>query len=1097
MKTHGRREPARSSIRAAAEPPDLYRAFFEASPQGILIHDADGAILGANPAAERVLGIPLGQAQGRSALGPLGKFIHEDGTPCPGMTQPALEALRSGRPVEGVVMGLLHPERGPTTWIEVSAAPVVQPNGGPGRVFTTFMDITERKRGEDALRTSEEKFSKAFQVCPDAITLTRLSDGRYLAANEGFTAILGYTPEEVLGRTSPPGDLGVWVHEADRLQFQTRLRRDGLIRGAEFLLRRKDGGVFPALVSSSTVEIGGEPCVLSITRDITSLQEQAKQLERMTRLFSALSQVNQAIVTSPSREILLDKVCEVMVEFGKFSMAWIGWDDPGSHVVKVVSSHGDRGGYLDGLQIRSDDTPLGQGGTGRAIREGRTCVLNDFLGSHEAAPWHEAAARCGIAASVSLPIRKGGRVCGALMVYAPEKDFFGPQELGLLEEAAGDISFALDHLELESQRRQAEEALRNSSTTLHLVLDTVPHAIFWKDLAGRYLGCNQVFAQVAGLASPEQVVGRTDFELPWSREDAEAYRADDREVVATNQAKLRITEQVQRADGTRIWVATSKAPLRGEDGLPFGVLGVLEDITEVKRAEEALRMSEAFIRTVLDHLPLGIAVNSSVPGTTPTYMNDNFPKHYRTTRERLGGVAANPDLFWEAAYEDPEFREAMKRRVLADFASGDPERLYWSDVPITRQGQEPRYVDAMNILVPDQSLTISLVWDVTERKLMENEQRRLESQLQQAQKMESLGILAGGVAHDMNNVLGAILGLASAHIEDQPEGSPQHQAFETIIRAAERGGKMVKGLLSFARLSPAEEHELDVNAILQEEVRLLERTTLSRVRLEMDLATDLHPIRGDASALAHAFMNLCVNAVDAMPEPGTLTLSTRNLDGGWIEVTVKDTGIGMTKETLEKALDPFFTTKEQGKGTGLGLTMVYSTVKAHHGQVEIQSRPGLGTTVTMRFPTCADPARQSEQAAAPGTQAIVGSRHVLLVDDDELIRSSVQAILEALGHSVSTASSGEEALEKLAAGLEPEAVILDMNMPGLGGAGTLPGLRALRPTLPVLVVTGRADQHVMDLIGAHPFVSLLPKPFTMKDLQRHLEALGRSGPSPL
>jgi signal transduction histidine kinase len=243
-----------------------------------------------------------------------------------------------------------------------------------------------------------------------------------------------------------------------------------------------------------------------------------------------------------------------------------------------------------------------------------------------------------------------------------------------------------------------------------------------------------------------------------------------------------------------------------------------------------------------------------------------------------------------------------------------------------------------------------VIIDITEKKQAEEQQRLAEIQHQQGQKMESLGSLAGGIAHDMNNVLGAILGLASAHLDIQPVGSPAYRAFDTISKAAARGAKMVRGLLTFARQNPAEEKEVDLNAILQEEVRILGSTTLSKIRLELDLASDLRPILGDAGALTHAFMNLCVNAVDAMPETGTLTLRTRNVDEGWVEVEVQDTGTGMRKEILEKALNPFFTTKEVGKGTGLGLSIVYSLVKAHHGQMELLSEPGRGTRVKMRFP---------------------------------------------------------------------------------------------------------------------------------------------------
>jgi signal transduction histidine kinase/CheY-like chemotaxis protein len=375
---------------------------------------------------------------------------------------------------------------------------------------------------------------------------------------------------------------------------------------------------------------------------------------------------------------------------------------------------------------------------------------------------------------------------------------------------------------------------------------------------------------------------------------------------------------------------------------------------------------------------------------------------------------------------------------------------------------------------------------------LEQEQSlRLEEQLRQARKMESLGSLAGGIAHDMNNVLGAILGIASANIETQPEGGPAHRAFQTIIKASERGGKMVKSLLSFARQSPAETRELDVNAILREEVGLLERTTMSRVHLVMDLEPGLWPILGDASALTRAFMNLCVNAVDAMPNQGTLTLRTRNQGRDWVEVLVEDTGLGMSEAVLARALEPFFTTKEVGKGTGLGLSMVYSTVKAHAGTIELLSKPGEGTCVKMRFPACEAMAQAGEPATGPLPSGQDRLLTVLLVDDDELMQSTMAAMLQALGHTVLPTPSGEAALAVIGEGYHPDVVILDINMPGLGGSGTLPRLRALLPTVPVLLSTGRVDQSALDLTAAFPLVDLLPKPFSLKALQERLQLIGR------
>jgi signal transduction histidine kinase len=376
------------------------------------------------------------------------------------------------------------------------------------------------------------------------------------------------------------------------------------------------------------------------------------------------------------------------------------------------------------------------------------------------------------------------------------------------------------------------------------------------------------------------------------------------------------------------------------EDLAFGIT-VLRARREQRRAEAALRESEQQHRALL----------SAIPDLIFTFSRGG---------EYLSVHAADPGMLYGAT-ETVLHRttaeilpEAVSDRFLAVVASVlDTHSVQGLAYALTIGGEARHFEARLAPYAQDQ--IIAVVREVTEQKQAAEQQRRLQEQFQQAQKMESLGSLAGGIAHDMNNVLGAILGLASAHIETQPPASPTHKAFAVIIRAAERGGKMVQSLLNFARQTPAEARGLDANELLRDAARLLERTTLASVQLELDLAPDLALLTGDPGALTHAFMNLCVNAVDAMQGKGRLIFRTRNLGPGWIEIQVEDSGIGMTREVLARAMDPFYTTKPPGKGTGLGLSMVYSTVTAHKGQLELQSTPGRGTLVQMRFPV-GDPA---------------------------------------------------------------------------------------------------------------------------------------------
>jgi PAS domain S-box-containing protein len=816
-----------------------------------------------------------------------------------------------------------------------------------------------RKRSEEELRASEDRFAKAFRANPDAVSINRLEDGRFLVVNEGFTRVFGWSEAEVLGRTSLADGLDLWVDPEDRRRMTEALERSGRVEGLEVTFRRRDGGFVAGLVSSTLIEVAGKPCSLTITRDVTVLRAQARQLERMTRIYAAHSQVSQAVVRFPNEQEMLERICQVLVEDGKFTLAWLGWNDPATSQIRVAAQSGDAAGFLDEFPIRSDDTPLGRRPAGTAIREGRTVFLNDFVAATEHSPWGGAAVRAGFQACAALPIRRAGQVRGVLVVYAREKGFFGELEVALLEEVAATVSYAVDHGDLERGRLLAERNLR------------LEH-----DRAETYL-------RVAGV-----ILLALDPELRVAMLNRKGY------------------DVAGRPEGSLLgqdWLAATAPPGIAE-GTRDQLLRVLRSGTAVPFTQEA----------------------------------------------------------WLVRGDNDRRLIAWTNTVLRD-EEGRPTGLLCS-------GE-----------------------DLTERRRTEEERESLQAQLAQAQKLESLGSLAGGVAHDMNNVLAAILALASTQTEGTASGgpapgSPAHRAFERIIQAAVRGGKMVKTLLSFARKNPTETREVDLGALLREQAQLLEHTTLSRVRVELDLAPELRPVRGDASALSHVFLNLCVNAVDAMPEGGTLTLRTRNLEGDQVEVEVADTGVGMPPEVLGKALDPFFTTKAEGRGTGLGLSMAYSTVKAHLGTITIQSEPGRGTRVRLVFPAMAPGAAPEPEPrrTGPGHPA---SLKVLLVDDDDLVRESESVCLETLGHSVLQAASGEEGLAILEEGFHPDLVVLDMNMPGLGGAGTLDLLRKWRPATPVIVATGRVDQSALDMVGAHPGVTLLPKPFDLQDLKAHLDRI--------
>ena len=371
-----------------------------------------------------------------------------------------------------------------------------------------------------------------------------------------------------------------------------------------------------------------------------------------------------------------------------------------------------------------------------------------------------------------------------------------------------------------------------------------------------------------------------------------------------------------------------------------------------------------------------------------------------------------------------------------------------------------------------------------ERQRAEEERKLLAHELLHAQKLESLGSLAGGVAHDMNNILGAIQAVTQTLRASHAQDAGLMASIGTIERASIRGRDLVRGLSDFARKDLREACPLDLNDLVRGEAELLSRTLLQRIRLDVDLEAGLPLVLGESSALGSALMNLCVNAVDAMPAGGALAISTRSLAGALVELTVADTGSGMEPDVLARALEPFYTTKPYGKGTGLGLAMVYS-LKAHGGTVTLESAPGRGTSVHLRLPARPDlilpgPSGQLSDAALEPLR-------ILLVDDDELIREAAPELLELRGHEVVTAASGAEGLDRLEEGPPYDVLVLDVNMPGMGGLETLSLLRRRWPDLPVVLATGFVGKTVKAALAEDPMLLALAKPYSLEEVQAKLQ----------
>jgi len=375
--------------------------------------------------------------------------------------------------------------------------------------------------------------------------------------------------------------------------------------------------------------------------------------------------------------------------------------------------------------------------------------------------------------------------------------------------------------------------------------------------------------------------------------------------------------------------------------------------------------------------------------------------------------------------------------------------------------------------------------DISERKVEEEARGQAEARIAQAQHLEAIGELSAGVAHNINNVLTAIM--ATAEVRQMLTSSTDDlKAFEIIDTACKRGRDVVRSLVQFAHPCLSQIAPVNLHNLLVEICQMLEVTAQSRIKIEKEFSAECFWVSGNAGTLSSAFWNLCHNALDALPDGGTLTLRTTELEQDWVGVSVEDNGTGMAPEILAKVLDPFFTTKPVGQGTGLGLSMAYGVIKAHGGSLAISSQLGKGTVVAIRIPRT--PALVKDVGPEPHP-SMLNAMDILLVDDDEDVRFLTSRLFKAGGMNVSCAEGGEQALAYLRTHALPDLVILDQNMPGIDGIQTMGAIRALHPDLPILISSGRMDIEGWECFK-RPKIAFLSKPFDLVELREKLRKMG-------
>ncbi len=628
--------------------------------------------------------------------------------------------------------------------------------------------------------------------------------------------------------------------------------------------------------------------------------------------------------------------------------------------------------------------------------------------------------------------------------------------------------------ETRKPRRHDQDHGAGDDLSAELLLD----AIYEFDTEGRLTYANQSARDLFGL-SPSDDLSVLRLEETIVPEDREISRKDVRRILAG--ATVRGERTFVRRDGERFLGEVHSGPVI-RDGQVIGVRGVLRDITARRLAEEQLRESEQRFKALFDLSPHPVAVTELTTGRL-LEVNRQFTELSGYEKEEVLG-----ELTWEIGILSQEDRQRFAAQLRRDGeVRGLPMRFY------DRHGATfDTRIFARVISVAGRQLIMTVVHDVTD-------QRRLEDQLLQAQKMEAIGTLAGGVAHDFNNMLTVVGGLVSlGRTKVDPDG-PVAELLNRIDEQVRSAGALTRQLLGYARADTYELVVADLSQIARCAAEVFERTHRN-IELQIDCPPEPCPVEVDRSQIEHALLNLFVNAAHAMPEGGRLDVATRNMvlddasagvhqlaAGRYTAVTVADSGTGMDEHTRKRVFEPFFTTKGLGRGTGLGLASVYGIITSHEGAIEVQSKPGAGTRFDVLLPAteAAIPVGQTDRCPP-----LEGHGLVLLVDDEQAVADVGRAMLQELGYQVLVARTGRAAIELFRERFQTiDVVILDMVMPGMAGAAVLEQLLAIRQDAAVLLVSGYS--HAGDAAGAlaQGGRGFLRKPFEIHALGQRVAAI--------
>ncbi len=852
-------------------------------------------------------------------------------------------------------------------------------------------------------------------------------------------------------------------------------------------------------------DLHSPPAETRSTADTDRDSEINKELRRLNRALRALSACNQALAQARNEPELLRQICDIIVEVGGYRMAGIAYAEHDEEKsVRPVAHAGYDSGYMDTIALRWSDTPEGRGPSGTAIRENRICLFSDTANDPLFAPWRQAALDRGYAAVLCMPLRAAGAAFGVLAIYAGQVGAFERSEVELLAEMANNLSFGIAALRSQEEGRSATAALREAEAKYRQLVEQVPAISYEAESGaqGRFLFLSPQVTTILGY-SPDQCT--SDPWFWWNHLNPEDHPIAQQEDTWEEGVPFRVEYRMRRQDGQEVWLRDEAVVVRDPQTGKRLTRGLLIDITERKRANEALRDSEERYRAFVEQSSEGIfriEYDPPVPCELPAeeqvrlgheggYMaecNDAMAKMFgRHSAQELMGKRLTEFLI----LQDPKTRQFMERFIRSGYRITDQESH-----EVDAQGQKKILRNTMIGIVADGCWvrTWGISRDVTDRV-------HLEEQLRNAQQLEAIGRLAGGVAHDFNNILSIIMGHGELLLGSGVDERTQ-TGLEQIRRAAMRAASLTQQLLAFSRKQVLQPKVLDLNVAVADVQKMLARVIGEDIELIASLHPSLMTVKADPGQIEQVLMNLAINARDAMPHGGRISMETANVEitaeqgrdlelsaGRYVMLRVTDSGHGIDSANLPHIFEPFFSTKPRGKGTGLGLAMVYGIVKQSGGSIQVDSETGQGSIFRIYLPAVEETGPRTELDKNGQIVTVGGDETILLAEDEPDLREVTRMFLHSFGYRVLEASNAEQAIRTAELFAGPIHLLLtDVIMPGISGRQLAEKIQSRRPQTRVVYMTGYTDDMVVEHKVLEPGVQLLQKPFTKVELGMKVRA---------